>query len=218
MHKRLSDNIVNGALAMDDDAKVNDQNPMITGDWDAYLNGARNEIFDEIEHGNRLDEDAAEIKERSRVLMSQSNEMFKDAVQIDEIEDFDNDQDGNHNVQTQGGDEDSEDDDIIIDRTQNVSVGSIKCPLTQQIFVQPVKSKLCGHTFEKEAVENYIRRQAEKNEIAECPLPGCTNLLTSDQMIRDVKMQKRIKAQSKQQQNEGSDDENDAVMDLTVPV
>lgn len=207
MHKRLSDSILNGALDIDDDAQNNDNNPMITGDWITYLDGARNELFEEFD-GNRLKNDIAEIKQQCKAKMDSYNHQFKEAVQIDEIEDFDDDENRNHNRES------SEDDDIIIDRQSNVNIGSIKCPFTQTVFVYPVKSKICGHTFEKEAVERYIQTQAQKQEIPKCPLPGCSNLLTADQMIRDVKMEKLIKAQSKQQQDEGSDDD---AMDLTVP-
>eukprot|EP00483_Globobulimina_turgida_P010569 UN10590 len=49
--------------------------------------------------------------------------------------------------------------------------------------------------------------------LAECPLPGCSNILSMDSMIRDVKIEKLIKAQSKKDE----DSEDEAMFDLTVP-
>merc|ERR1712130_134561 len=139
------------------------------------------------------------------------NEQLRAAVQIDEIEEFEDNANHNHKED----DDDDEDIDIVIDRAANVNIGSIKCPLTQRVFVEPVKSRECGHTFEREAVENYIESQEQRQEMSDCPLPGCNNILTKDQLIRDVMMEKKIKAQSKQDNDKDSDDE--VLMDLTVP-
>lgn len=57
------------------------------------------------------------------------------------------------------------DDDIAIARERI----STKCPLTLQEFRQPVTSKKCPHTFEKEAIISLIGRRPQ----VQCPVPGC---------------------------------------------
>lgn len=49
-------------------------------------------------------------------------------------------------------DDDDEDDDIIIEGATT----NIKCPLTLQVFKEPYSNDICNHTFEKEAILNYL--------------------------------------------------------------
>jgi SUMO ligase MMS21 Smc5/6 complex component len=71
-------------------------------------------------------------------------------------------------TETQG----DNDDDIIVDRA-NIS---IRCPLTFQQFKEPYSSKKCPHTFEKNAIQTYIRNARVlrgEEKVVQCPVPGC---------------------------------------------
>ena len=115
----------------------------------------------------------------------------------------------------ESGDEEDSDDDLEIERGSRVgTVGLIKCPLTMQVMRAPVKSKVCGHTFEQSAILRYIEGKVSKHELVECPLSGCGRVLSRDGFIRDVKVEKLIKAHSRREQE--ADEDDDQMFDLTV--
>jgi hypothetical protein len=77
---------------------------------------------------------------------------------------------------TQGGADD--DDDIVMDR----ATVSTRCPLTFQQFKDPYTSKKCPHTFEKNAILEFIRRsqtriggngRGQGERAIQCPVSGC---------------------------------------------
>ena len=72
-----------------------------------------------------------------------------------------------------GNDDDDDDDDDDIEVMVNTSqqhTSEFKCPFTAQLLQEPVKSKLCGHVYSKQAVTQYIRTGNRK-----CPAVGCNN-------------------------------------------
>ncbi|KAK6351294.1 hypothetical protein TWF718_004459 [Orbilia javanica] len=76
-----------------------------------------------------------------------------------------------------------DDDDESDDGIQAVAVKrNLKCPLTMQLFQDPVKAG-CGHVFEKEALLEVLKsyKQLKKDNI--CPTPGCGKLIN----VRDLK-------------------------------
>jgi hypothetical protein len=60
-----------------------------------------------------------------------------------------------------------DDDDIVMDR----ATISTRCPLTFQQFKEPFTSTKCPHTFEKNAILDYIRRAPGR--MPHCPVNGC---------------------------------------------
>ena len=58
---------------------------------------------------------------------------------------------------------------------------SIKCPLTQKEFEDPV-TNTCGHSYEKSAVENYVRGATRKK----CPVPGCGKQIEVENLQKDL--------------------------------
>lgn len=58
-----------------------------------------------------------------------------------------------------------EDEDLVIER----EVLSFKCPLTQQTMKEPYSSKVCKHSFEKEAILTFIRENHGQCRCPECP-------------------------------------------------
>jgi len=53
------------------------------------------------------------------------------------------------------------------------------CPITKTELVDPVKNKLCGHTYSRNAIEQHIKSMKTR---AKCPIPGCKSkeVMTSD--------------------------------------
>eukprot|EP01104_Vermistella_antarctica_P021254 TRINITY_DN9479_c0_g1_i1.p1 TRINITY_DN9479_c0_g1~~TRINITY_DN9479_c0_g1_i1.p1 ORF type:complete len:271 (-),score=68.77 TRINITY_DN9479_c0_g1_i1:83-895(-) len=95
-----------------------------------------------------------------------------------------------------------EDDDIAM----AVQERSLKCPLTNATFVDPVKSKVCGHTFSKHAIEATIRASRGSS----CPIAGCNrpihlrDLVTDEDTIRDLKRHLRREATMETQPQAGT--------------
>lgn len=63
-----------------------------------------------------------------------------------------------------------EDDDSNADVIVEASKRSLKCPLTQTYFVEPVTNPSCGHTFSKAA----ILQLARSSTSVPCPVAGCS--------------------------------------------
>ncbi|KAF1850211.1 uncharacterized protein K460DRAFT_411944 [Cucurbitaria berberidis CBS 394.84] len=109
---------------------------------------------------------------------------------------------------TQRGDFD-DDDDIVVDK----ATISTRCPLTFQQYKEPYTSFKCPHTFEKNAVLDMIRTGPHRiggARAIECPVPGCGQMLTSDDLRTDailVRKIKRIQQAEAEEAEESSDDD-----------
>lgn len=80
--------------------------------------------------------------------------------------------------------EDSSDDDIEIAQEHI----SYNCPLTLVQFVNPVKSAVCSHHFEKEAIYQLIGRGPS----VDCPVGGCNQIITKADLVEDHYMIQKI--------------------------
>ncbi len=60
--------------------------------------------------------------------------------------------------------------------------------------MEPVRSTVCGHTYSRNAIEDYIRRK--RNGTASCPMAGCSADVTRDVLERDMDAERSM-AQSK---------------------
>lgn len=113
------------------------------------------------------------------------------------------------------GDEES-DDDIAIAR----EVLSTKCPLTLKEFNDPVTSTKCPHTFERDAIKqliqesttdvdgNPLRGRNRTNQAVNCPVGGCSAMLTVADLRTDpvlVRKIRRLQAAKKRAENEDDD-------------
>jgi E3 SUMO-protein ligase NSE2 len=106
---------------------------------------------------------------------------------------------------------DDDDDDIAVERV-NIST---KCPLTLQEFKDPLSSRKCRHSFEKTAIMEMLRHSQQRvgNERAvQCPVPGCSVMLTNDDMHHDAVLLRKIKrlqrAKELEEQEEDEDEED----------
>ncbi|ESN99211.1 hypothetical protein HELRODRAFT_162723 [Helobdella robusta] len=62
-----------------------------------------------------------------------------------------------------------------------------KCPITQSTMIEPVRNKLCGHSYDRKGALQLINMRANK---ARCPVPGCANVepLNEDQLEEDAQI------------------------------
>ncbi|GAB7357625.1 hypothetical protein MBLNU459_g0123t1 [Dothideomycetes sp. NU459] len=115
---------------------------------------------------------------------------------------------------------DESDDDIQIAKEKI----STKCPLTLQEFADPVTSRKCPHSFEKEAIMGMInsptnvvrvggsgaRGSRDGQKAVQCPVPGCANMITASDLHADpVLMRKiqRIQRANRAAEEDSGDDE-----------
>lgn len=94
--------------------------------------------------------------------------------------------------QTAVGAEDSDDDLQIAKETI-----STKCPLTLQEFRDPVTSRKCPHSFEREAIEGMIDSNTNSVRVAgakavQCPVPGCQSMLAAADLHSDPVLKRKI--------------------------
>ncbi|KAM3929343.1 E3 SUMO-protein ligase NSE2 [Leptodactylus fuscus] len=103
-------------------------------------------------------------------------------------------------VSQESADQASEDDDEEIAVTQ--SIANFTCPITQVEMVNPVKNKVCGHTYERDAIEKMIQGRHQKNKNARCPKIGCdvSDMNVSD-LVLDIALKRAIDVHKKQSQN-----------------
>ncbi|EDU49548.1 MMS21 DNA repair protein MMS21 [Pyrenophora tritici-repentis] len=108
-----------------------------------------------------------------------------------------------------------DDDDIIMDR----ATISTRCPITFQNFKDPVTSTKCPHTFEKVAITDMVRRGPHRVGTApavECPVSGCSHILTKDDLRSDPIIIRKIKRM--QERDEAPDDGENSDDEVQAPV
>ncbi|XP_064597248.1 E3 SUMO-protein ligase NSE2-like [Liolophura sinensis] len=104
-------------------------------------------------------------------------------------------------VSQKGGEEpscsaqDTVDDDVEVACTQEDII--TKCPITGKEMVDPMRNKHCSHSYEKRAIEDYIKRRGKK---AKCPVGGCSNtrVLTHSDLEENKTMKRIIERKNRQ--------------------
>ncbi|KAM4688897.1 E3 SUMO-protein ligase NSE2-like [Discoglossus pictus] len=87
------------------------------------------------------------------------------------------------------------DEDIAVSQSQM----NFMCPITQLEMTNPVKNKVCGHTYEREAIERMIQNRHQKKKKARCPKVGCdhSDMKITD-LIPDTALKRAMEIQNKQ--------------------
>ena len=65
--------------------------------------------------------------------------------------------------------EDEDDELAVVSNGHDSGTNKLKCPLTMRLMEEPVRSRVCGHSFSKHAIVAHLRISRE------CPVPGCVN-------------------------------------------
>ncbi len=63
----------------------------------------------------------------------------------------------------------------------------MKCPITKNFYIEPVRSSICGHVYEKKIVKDLI-----KDGVIICPVDGCKDILMEKNLNDDFYVQRII--------------------------
>ncbi|KAF2171419.1 hypothetical protein M409DRAFT_18536 [Zasmidium cellare ATCC 36951] len=111
------------------------------------------------------------------------------------------------------GDDDS-DDDIAVSR----ATISTKCSLSLREFEHPITSTKCPHSFEKVHILEFIGNSAQRmppvngrpgEKAVQCPVGGCTQMLSKSDLKVDPIVVRKIKRLQKAREMEMEEDEED---------
>lgn len=111
------------------------------------------------------------------------------------------------NANANTADED-EDEDFVI----TGEVADLRCPLTLQVFKEPMKNNKCRHVFEKSAIIEMFerapvfrdggRRRGPGVKKLQCPQAGCDHMLEEKDLAEDIIMKRMVKRQKAQEARE----------------
>ncbi|NXG57386.1 NSE2 ligase, partial [Hemiprocne comata] len=87
------------------------------------------------------------------------------------------------------------DEDIAVTQSQMNFI----CPITQMEMKKPVRNKVCGHTYEEDAILKIIQTRKQQKKEVRCPKIGCShaNVKESD-LVPDEALKRAIDSQKKQ--------------------
>nr|XP_002126230.1 E3 SUMO-protein ligase NSE2 [Ciona intestinalis] len=85
------------------------------------------------------------------------------------------------------------DDDVM----QMAGEATTTCPITQCQMADPVKDKICGHSFEKQAILAHIAQCQKRKRPAKCPSTGCTNIIDRNNLESNVALKQLIQRRVK---------------------
>ncbi|NXM69780.1 NSE2 ligase, partial [Serilophus lunatus] len=87
------------------------------------------------------------------------------------------------------------DEDIAVTRSQMNFI----CPITQMEMKRPVRNKVCGHTYEEEAILEIIQSRKQKKKKVRCPKMGCSHVdVKGSDLVPDEALKRLIDSQNKQ--------------------
>ncbi|XP_077620347.1 E3 SUMO-protein ligase NSE2 isoform X2 [Crocuta crocuta] len=86
------------------------------------------------------------------------------------------------------------DEDMIVTQSQTNFI----CPITQVEMKKPVKNKVCGHTYEEEAIVRMIESKHRRKKKACCPKIGCSHRdVRMSDLIQDEALRRAIESHNK---------------------
>ncbi|KAJ1887769.1 hypothetical protein LPJ66_008939 [Kickxella alabastrina] len=85
-----------------------------------------------------------------------------------------------------GGEEGESDEDLVISGAKL----TYKCPVSQSWLIDPMTSKLCGHSFSKDAILAYVRSQ--RSGSAKCPVGGCASIISPRDLFSDAVLERKV--------------------------
>ncbi|KAL7550318.1 hypothetical protein ACHAWF_013557 [Thalassiosira exigua] len=99
---------------------------------------------------------------------------------------------------SRGGDEDEDDLEIVQDRLGVDDVHALKCPITGMLFENPVKNKVCGHTYDRAGLDQMLGTNKHT-----CPIAGCANKsVSASQVEEDEEMKLKVKRHKNREEAE----------------
>ncbi|KZT73765.1 hypothetical protein DAEQUDRAFT_807969 [Daedalea quercina L-15889] len=109
-------------------------------------------------------------------------------------------------VPREDGDESDEDD-------EDVQVGGVtqdyKCPLSLTILVEPLTSRLCGHSYSSAAIREYLSLRGGRKQ---CPAAGCGKAISLGDLAPNKELARKAKdAARRERMREEDSDEGEVV-------
>jgi Zinc-finger of the MIZ type in Nse subunit len=96
----------------------------------------------------------------------------------------------------------AEDDDIQFVPTAGSKNMTLKCPITTMFMEEPMRNKLCGHSYGLQAIAQLIIN-ARGRQGCKCPVAGCTNAnVTMEQLDKDLEAEYAIKRRRRAEEHE----------------
>ncbi|KAM9051061.1 E3 SUMO-protein ligase NSE2 isoform 1-T1 [Megaptera novaeangliae] len=149
----------------------------------------------------------AQFKQQLKELKKQSVKPKEDGGHndFDQIKDKDASRAGNERDGLQADREadgtEGVDEDMIVTQSQTNFI----CPITQLEMKKPVKNKVCGHTYEEEAIVRMIESKHKRKKKACCPKIGCshTDVRMSD-LIQDEALRRAIESHNKKKHRQSN--------------
>jgi len=109
-------------------------------------------------------------------------------------------------IPREDGDDEDDDDDIVV----GGATQDYKCPITLRLFVDPVTSAKCPHSFSHEAIYSMFRVPEIR-----CPQPGCQARFTKADLRPNKNLENRVKAFTRREK-ERERRERDIDIDMTL--
>ncbi|NXN69151.1 NSE2 ligase, partial [Himantopus himantopus] len=87
------------------------------------------------------------------------------------------------------------DEDIAVTQSQMNFI----CPITQMEMKRPVRNKVCGHTYEEDAILKIIQTRKQQKKKVRCPKIGCSHAdVKESDLVPDEALKRAIDSQNKQ--------------------
>ncbi|KAM4685205.1 E3 SUMO-protein ligase NSE2 isoform 1-T1 [Amazona ochrocephala] len=87
------------------------------------------------------------------------------------------------------------DEDIAVTQSQMNFI----CPITQMEMKRPVRNKVCGHTYEEDAILKFIQNRKQQKKKVRCPKIGCSHSdVKGSDLMPDEALKRAIDSQNKQ--------------------
>lgn len=67
---------------------------------------------------------------------------------------------------------------------------SLRCPLTQTIYVDPVGNPSCPHIFSRQSIISLARQN--RSNYVRCPIPGCNRNINVDALRTNEVLARRV--------------------------
>ncbi|KIJ17689.1 hypothetical protein PAXINDRAFT_111190 [Paxillus involutus ATCC 200175] len=103
----------------------------------------------------------------------------------------------------------------VSDDEDDLEIGGVtqdyKCPITLMILDNPMTSQVCGHSYSRAAIQDYLKRAGMDGK--SCPASGCNKRITMDQLQPDNDLEKRVKMAARRQQRRDEDSDADEVIE-----
>ncbi|NXP49419.1 NSE2 ligase, partial [Heliornis fulica] len=87
------------------------------------------------------------------------------------------------------------DEDIAVTQSQMNFI----CPITQVEMKRPVRNKICGHSYEEDAILKIIQTRKKQKKKVRCPKIGCSHVdVKESDLVPDEALKRAIDSQNKQ--------------------